>query len=169
MGFRSRVIDRDFGWEDEMEAVRRVSSKAHVTVGIHSTQGAVELALVTGEVTIAAYAAFNEFGTATIPERPFMRQTFDQNVAKYIRVMGVLGKHILERDITLRLALSAIGETAEADVKNMISAAGSWAKANKASTLARKGPKGPLIDTGRMKGSVRHVVHQNAPIERRGV
>ena len=66
------VTDRDLGWK-KIKQELEVASRLEVAVGL--LQGDKN-----GDgVQIAEYAAYNEFGTDTIPSRPFMRTAFDEN------------------------------------------------------------------------------------------
>lgn len=70
---------------------------------------------------IAQYAAYNEFGTTTIPSRPFLGQTFREQSKKYADIiMGGIKANIADPERALRVAFLACGRTAQADVVDMI-------------------------------------------------
>lgn len=115
-------------------------------------------------VTVAEIAASNEFGTKNsdgtqrIPERPFMRQSVDNNKGT-IATMGseqlkavVMGKADAEK------ALSVIGALQVGLIQHEIRAGGFTP--NAPSTIKRKGSSQPLIDEGRMRQSVHYVVKE---------
>lgn len=103
---------------------------------------------------MASLAAVLEFGSADgrIPPRPFLRQTLAENQQKYADLFADLFKQ--------GKAPNAIYETialiAQGDVQQNI-VNGGWVP-NAPSTIKRKGSSKPLIDTGRLRQSVRGVV-----------
>lgn len=101
---------------------------------------------------LASLAAVLEFGNERIPSRPFLRQTLAENQNKYIDLfVNLIGKGISVEQVYEQIALIAQG-----DVQLNI-AKGDWV-ANAKSTIKRKGSSKPLIDTGKMRQSVRGIV-----------
>lgn len=101
---------------------------------------------------LASLAAVLEFGNDHIPSRPFLRQTLEENQEKYTALFvqwfdqGVPITQIYER-----LAIMAQGDVQLNIVR------GNWT-VNAPSTIKRKKSSKPLIDTGKMRQSVRGVV-----------
>ena len=96
-------------------------------------------------------AAYNELGTKHIPSRPFLRQTADkagENIAKF----GEQAIRQVTQGGTADTALMQIGNYVKGQVQNEI-ASGDFVP-NAEATIRRKGSETPLIDTGRMRGSV---------------
>ena len=105
-----------------------------------------------GNFNLASLAAVLEFGNEHIPSRPFLRQTLSENQEKYIALFTQLFKQGLQIErIYEQLALVAQG-----DVQLNI-ARGNWAP-NAKSTIKQKGSSKPLIDTGKMRQSVKGIV-----------
>ena len=101
---------------------------------------------------LASLAAVLEFGNERIPSRPFLRQTLAENQNKYIELfVNLIGKGLSVEQVYEQIALIAQG-----DVQLNI-AKGDWV-ANAKSTIKRKGSSKPLIDTGKMRQSVRGIV-----------
>lgn len=101
---------------------------------------------------LASLAAVLEFGNERIPSRPFLRQTLAENQNKYIELfVNLIGKGFSIEQVYEQIALIAQG-----DVQLNI-AKGDWV-ANAKSTIKRKGSSKPLIDTGKMRQSVRGIV-----------
>lgn len=101
---------------------------------------------------LASLAAVLEFGNERIPSRPFLRQTLAENQNKYIELfVNSIGKGFSIEQVYEQIALIAQG-----DVQLNI-AKGDWV-ANAKSTIKRKGSSKPLIDTGKMRQSVRGIV-----------
>lgn len=101
---------------------------------------------------LASLAAVLEFGNEHIPPRPFLRTTLEKNQEKYTaRFISLLGKgHSLEQ-IYEHIAVIAQGDVQLNIVK------GSWTP-NAKSTIRRKKSSKPLIDTGKLRQSVRGIV-----------
>ncbi|WP_233134110.1 hypothetical protein [Aggregatibacter actinomycetemcomitans] len=101
---------------------------------------------------LASLAAVLEFGNEHIPARPFLRQTLEENQEKYTEFFiqwfdqGLPAAQIYEL-----LAVIAQGDVQMNIVK------GEWV-ANAKSTIKRKKSSKPLIDTGKMRQSVRGIV-----------
>ena len=146
---KSTLKVNDKLWK-EIKAQFPKIDKAVVKTGIQSDAGENE------GVSIAEYAAFNEFGTRTIPERPFMRKTFDDNLANYNKLIERLFKGMLGGKLNAKMAFSILGQQTEDDMKNTIMT-GSFTP-NSAYTVAKKGSSRPLIDTGTMRNSIRYEV-----------
>lgn len=105
-----------------------------------------------GNFNLASLAAVLEFGNEHIPSRPFLRQTLSENQEKYTALFTQLFKQGLQIErIYEQLALVAQG-----DVQLNI-ARGNWAP-NAKSTIKQKGSSKPLIDTGKMRQSVKGIV-----------
>lgn len=101
---------------------------------------------------MASLAAVLEFGNDHIPERPFLRQTLNDNREKYVSMFVNLFKKGVEPEkIYEQLALIA-----QADVQENI-VRGNWVP-NNPKTIKRKGSSKPLIDTGRLRQSITGVV-----------
>lgn len=148
--------DRDLGWrryQRELEAAR----VTEVVVGIH--QGDI----ADGQ-QIADYAAKNEYGTSKIPERSFMRSSFDENVDVISRELSGRYGQMVEGRITTRVALGLVGLKVQDLIKQKIDS--SVRPANSAATIAMKGSSHTLINTGAMKNSVHYVIR---PVSGNGV
>lgn len=126
-------------------------SGASVDVGIQSDAGE------TDGTPIAAYAAYNEFGTSRIPSRSFMRSTFDEQRGKWASIADRALSSILELRNSPERALSLLGEVAQSDIQRKITILRE--PPNAASTIAMKGSSNPLIDTGAMRAAIRYAVN----------
>ena len=134
----SSVLDRDLGFSQllrDLEALEDVE---------------VEVGIFDGE--IAEYAAANEFGTDTIPPRPFMSTAADENREKYSSMAEAQSARVSRGQTSLAAAASAIGIEARNDQIRSIQD-GDW-EPNAPSTIARKGSSRPLVDTGAMQRAI---------------
>lgn len=147
---RSRLKINDRKWRELKRRIPQIAGAA-VTVGVQSDAGAGE-----DGVPLAAKAFWNELGTETIPERPFMRDTFDQQKGKWGRTADTAISAILSDRFSPKRAFGVLGQMAEDDIKTAIGEGG-WTP-NAPSTIAQKGSSQPLIDTGAMRQAIRYKV-----------
>ena len=118
----------------------------------------VEVGFPEGEVDgeVRERAIYNEFGTRTIPERPFMRNALRQNGDKYQALIKRASPKILRGETTPEAELRKIGIVAQGDVQHEIEVLDT--PPNAPSTIARKGSSNPLIETGVMRQAVTYKV-----------
>lgn len=103
-------------------------------------------------------AAVNEVGTDTIPARPFMRQSVDNNKEAIGKVCKAMLKEVVQGG-TAEQALKTIGDAQVGYVSDTIAKSKSWAEPNAESTIAqKKGNDIPLTDTGRLMQSPHFVI-----------
>lgn len=89
---------------------------------------------------VAEYGAYNEFGTSKIPERPFMRTSFDESIDLFMQFNPF-------EDNTQHISSSYIGKVQETIEQ--------WSTPENAeSTIKQKGFNDPLVNTGRLKESI---------------
>jgi hypothetical protein len=119
-----------------------------VAVGI---QGARASAAHGEGLTTADVAAINEFGMG-VPERPFMRLTFEQRAGDLQKLGRGLEHRVLEQTMTVDAALNVMGAAAVGYVRGTIDSG--VPPPNAPSTIARKGSSKPLINFGQLKGSI---------------
>lgn len=113
----------------------------------------IEVGVQGGEV--AEYAAFNEYGTQTIPPRPFMRTSLKRNRRRWSNLFAMAMSATTRRDDAGAIrALHFTGTTAVADTQETLRK-GPWIP-NADSTIARKGSSRPLVDTGQLVQSIRY-------------
>ena len=141
----TKVVDKGF---NRIRKDLKKTDGSSVDVGILG--GEVE-----GNFTVASLAAVHEFGTKkagrnkniVIPERSFLRSTYDEKKIKYKKVLKSLYGEVLLGTKTVEGALALFGERVVGDIKRKITAIKE--PANAPSTLAGKYLKAnPLIDTG---------------------
>lgn len=132
---KSQTIDRDLGYKKLAAAARANKGRRSVDIGYF-----IE--------AVAAYAAANEFGTDTIPSRPFMRQTFDANRAKYEKMLQAAGLRI-GPNLKPTDALMPVANEVRNDYIRAIQS-GKF-EPNAPSTVDKKGYNAPLVETGQMQ------------------
>lgn len=105
-----------------------------------------------GGINLADVATFMEFGTRSIPSRPFMKQAFDENYDRIVSFIEAQHKQVLAGTQTVEDGLKKIGVFFEGIVKQQFTK-GKF-KALKPATIKRKKSSRPLIDTGRLRQSI---------------
>ena len=109
---------------------------------------------------VAAVAAWNEFGTETIPERPFFRRALAESERG---VSNILAKGIeTEKMVVDERFAGLVGAYVAGQVMESIRTLTS--PPNAPETIARKGSTNPLIDSGMMRASVGWSVEEG-PVE----
>lgn len=140
-----RVDDIDRGWKDLVKGLEGVPKS--VDVGIFGDKNSEEV----------EKGRKNEFGVE-VPERSFMRSTFDDKVNEaYALLVKEIKANLLKGDVIS--AFKIVGSFMTDAIKNKITTSKSWAKKNSELTIAMKSRNGkikdtPLIATGRMRNSV---------------
>lgn len=135
-----------------LKALQKAKKHECVAVGILQDEP------ITSGFTLAELAAVHEYGSkdGRIPERSFIRSTVDKNQKRYQKLLPKLGKKILEQKLSAKQAMTQLGEVVSGDMKETINAG--IEPGLKPTTIKRKGSSKPLIDTGRLKGSITHEV-----------
>lgn len=147
---KSKLTVDDKKWREIKRRLPQIEG-ASVNVGIQSDAGASN-----DGTPIAAYAAWNEFGTVNIPSRSFIRSTADEKRTQWNNLADAVIGRILALRSTPEQALSLLGEQAQADIKQKITSLRE--PPNDAATIRRKGSSNPLIDTGAMRNAIRYAV-----------
>lgn len=145
------IQDKDLGFtriELDLKHLRGRSVKVGI-MGSESVDG----------VAVVDYAFYNEFGTSRgIPARPFMSRTYSEHKADMIKFTEFMYGQVIDGKMTPDHLLQTVGADYQSKIQKTIHDAKSWAAPNAPSTVAKKGSSSPLIDTGRMVGSVRYEV-----------
>ena len=142
------IIDR--GWIAIKRQVR-LADKSHTKVGLQEGAQAKDLS------DLVTIGAVNEFGAPkrNIPERPFIRTTFDDQRFNLNQMIDREYDRLLRGTTNVRIALGKVGAFLKGKTQQKIVDIDQ--PPNKPSTIRRKGSSNPLIDTGQMRQSIRHV------------
>lgn len=146
----SSTKDKDLGWRRLQRELRTLGGQPYVKAGILDSAG------MHGDsgLHVAEVAAANEFGTDTIPERPFMRLSDKKIRADVDKMAPKLLGHIVSGRMNVSKMLDLIGLKAVARIKETIQ--GSVPPPNAPRTIARKGSSTTLVDTSQMYQSVNY-------------
>ncbi len=135
--------------------------RGHVRVGFIS--GKSQPQKEDDGLPVAQVAAWNEFGTPTIPERAFMREGLRRGKPKFSRLNRINLCLTLRGQMTMQTALGQLGAIAAGEIKRAIHDSKSWAEKNADSTIAKKTRDGkvgdqPLKDSGNMEQALTFAV-----------
>lgn len=148
------VVDKDLGWKKILRNMRKIDAKA-VKVGIQAGDKASD-----GKTDLAYVANLHEFGSpgGKIPERSFIRSAIDKNEHKIDNLSDGLALKILGGYVTVCGALDLIGLKVTGMIQEQITD-GDYVPLAPATIRRKKNHSDkPLIDTGHMFQSVRHVI-----------
>ena len=99
---------------------------------------------------VAAVAAWNEFGTKNIPERPFFRNALAESERG---VSNILAKGIDTKKMVVGEQLAGrVGAHVQGKIQDSITSLKE--PPNAPETVRRKGSSDPLLDTGTLRNSV---------------
>ncbi len=146
------VIDRDRGFRKLVDVMRR--SKKALLVGLPGESG--NRKHPDGNLTLADLASYLEFGTDTIPARPFLSGTIDANMSAYKKASETIADKVVTGQLDLERGLEALGERILTDIRRNIIAG--VPPGNAPATILKKGSSTPLIDTGHLLGSLNYQV-----------
>ena len=123
-------------------------------LGVSEIQGGV---FGEKDANLPVYASANEFGTqdGRIPERAFLRKTFDDDAA--IKAVFDFGAQIYDKTGLIKDMLKAMGAKLVSEIQKSIDS--NIPPPNAPSTIKAKGGKDhTLIDTGRMRQGVTYKI-----------
>jgi hypothetical protein len=125
-------------------------TKIEITVGVH----AAEAGSSHGEgLTVGDIGSFHEFGTATIPQRSFIRGWYDERQAFIADTLRTQLQAVIAGKRPIEQAAERIALAFEGDVKRRI--AQNIPPPLAPATIARKGSSVALIDTGQLRNAIR--------------
>ena len=151
---RSSFVDIDRGYKRFKRSVKSLKGD-YTKVGIQQGSDLGERDI--GEmVTIGSV---HEFGAPkrNIPERSFMRTSFDENMNSIFNLQVQLLEKAKLGIISSKEALSILGEYATTKVKKKIKEIKHPPLKNPSKRRSGGGVPNPLIDTGQMINSITHV------------
>ncbi len=174
MKTKSSVKRIDRGLKKLTAAFKKLhNDKLHVKAGVLGDSEKREGTLTNGQLGL-----IHEFGTSTIPPRPFIRPAFEKHKAEYFKILQTLvAKKAYRGGADYARVLGIVGTKIAADMKKFVTTGPEIAPENAPSTKRRKeglrarGNKAStrtLIDTGRMVASITHAVVSNDTIAGKG-
>ncbi|MGY3186451.1 hypothetical protein [Lysinibacillus sp. TE18511] len=98
-------------------------------------------------------------GTITIPERSFIRTTFDEKNEEWFNFFKKQIKRVIAFEMDPKTSFERLGARMVGDIQKKITDLD--APPNAPSTIAKKGSSNPLIDTGGLRMRVTYKVVRN--------
>lgn len=178
-----KVFDNDKGWKRIVAAANAAAGRRYVKVGVLGTKADEKEGDEGGPLTVAEIAAVHEFGTedGRIPERSFLRSTFDEHKDELERMAVDLLPQVVLFGLHPDKALGILGLKLSSEVKKKITSGAGIPPPNAPATLMAKAGTGKtgrffkgqatslgqafaqvgalaavrtLVDTGRMLGAI---------------
>lgn len=164
-GFIKMAVKDTDNTKKILERFKQISDK-ELSIGIQGKEAeAYHTDPETGERTarMIVIAGANEFGARVgrgrkikIPERSFIRGTFDANQDDIIEESAKQLERVIEGEVSANAVLSALGERYESLTKEFLTELSD--PPNSQYTIDKKGSSNPLIDTGRLRQAITHKV-----------
>lgn len=131
----------------------KMSLAPHVAVGVLQDEP------VANGFTMVDLATVHEYGSkdGRIPQRSFIRSTCDAKRKEHMSLIERLQSKVIAGVLTIKQALTQLGEVVAKDMVQTINR-GIEPTLEPATIKRKKGSSKPLIDTGRLKGSITHEV-----------
>lgn len=148
------------------KAIQELKSRPYVKVGLPESKFSKKKKGSDGPASLGEVAVYNEFGTKTIPERSFIRATYDEKVKDWRAKGKKLITKVFMGEETVSSSTGKMGEVIKSDIQAKIRSG--IAPKNRPSTLKRKEdkraagntePVKTLIDTGQLVQSITYEKH----------
>jgi hypothetical protein len=155
---KNKVIEKDTGFKELMKRLK-VLDGFEVVVGIPAKEGDQ---VYEDGVPLIKIASAHEFGTddGRIPRRSFLRDTFDANRAKYVKLQDEAAEQVVKGKEP-RAALFRLSQEGRNDVIERINAG--IDPPLKDETAARKGSTLQLVRDGILRASITGLVRKEEP------
>lgn len=152
------VRDTDKGYREAVEALRKMAGRTRCVAGIRAAKGGQVYQDPDGggSITLAEIAGVHEFGSkkAGVPERSFLRSTFDRKKTVYQGLLRRVLEDAIDGKLSLEDGLDRLGVLYVGDVQEYIRAGSGPPPPLAPATIKAKGSSHALIDTGRMVNSI---------------
>lgn len=142
----------DKGWNRLVAAQKLIAQrKAYVKAGLLGGDKDYR----PGEaITNVQLGLVHEFGTDHVPERSWIRSTFEEKRAEYVELLKKLLVPVYEGKWGITRALGIVGARMASDQKKAVKTGAGIPPPNAPSTIEAKGSSRPLVDTSAMINSV---------------
>jgi hypothetical protein len=150
------VIDRDRGYKALQARLKALKiDEAYAKVGIFAGTSARKEAKGPTNVELGV---IHEFGSpqAHIPERSWLRSSFDLNREKWFALAGKLAAKLIDGKLAVYDALELLGMAAAADIKKHITVGEGIPPPDAPATVRRKKSSRTLVDSGQLVASISH-------------
>ena len=117
MRAKAKFIERDRGWNKILDNVRRTKG-LRLDVGFMGAEASAQHG--ESRLTVAIVAAIHEFGGGRVPERSYLRSTFEANQTAYFALIETAVSLSVYGTSTVESALAHVGSVIVADVQQAI-------------------------------------------------
>ncbi|NQY74606.1 MAG: hypothetical protein HRT90_07570 [Candidatus Margulisbacteria bacterium] len=152
--------DTDRGYLKLLKEINLLRKKPSIKVGLIGPNKHKN----TKAVTMVKMGTAHEFGSKNqnIPQRSFMRTTFDQRKRSWFLKTKKLKSMVLSGKTTVSRSLDTLGITLETDIKSKIQKEDpKWPSLSPQTIKRKRGSTKKLIDTGQLKNSIRYIKVMN--------
>lgn len=155
----SKVQDIDKGYAAIMRSLLKLNG-CKIKTGVQGEDVAVRRGkkgkISRTDTPLAVIAAIHEYGLGGMPQRSFLRSTYDENKEKIVGRASFIIRSVMDNQNISQATLEKLGNYVQGLVQKKIRN-GSFTP-NAPSTIKRKGSSKPLIDTGHLRQSIRYVI-----------
>lgn len=153
MAPKSKLKIDDRVWRKLQRKLQR-ARRVGVNVGMIASKGGNQR--TESGITLAELAAIHEFGSpsANIPERSFIRRTFDEGKKEFEEISAKVAKGIILDRFSVEKGMEILGAWGANAVKKRVTSGEHIPPPLKAATIAAKGSDRPLVDTGVMINAI---------------
>ena len=156
-----RTTDTDLGIGRILKELSILEKKPFVEVGLQESTFSKPKKTSDKQVTdttVLEVGVFQEFGTKSIPQRSYIRLTFDETKKSMFQTIKRQKDLIFLGASTVKKSLNVIGLQNTNNIKKTIRRTPSEWPPLSESTIKRKKSSKPLIDTGQLINSLTHKV-----------
>lgn len=151
-----KVEHKNPKWVEKFKLRVDSQTKKEVAIGYPTGEGGITAPHYENGASILEVAIYNNFGTATIPRRPFMENASPKLQEMWKDLLASAQKRVNTGEISVETVLKAASLKGESVVRTEIDAITD--PPNSPETIARKKSSKPLIDSGDMRKYVKGVV-----------
>ena len=148
MGGNVSIIEHGIGLHDILVNTRKLNGKK-INVGVLRTAGRS----ADGKTDLVDIAMWNEFGTARIPKRPFMRIAEEKHGKEWQKLATDLADKVDMGEMNEEQLYEIVGNKMVGDIQEVIGNRNQL-QANAPATVRRKKSDAPLIDTGQLRQAI---------------
>lgn len=145
---KPRTIVKDRGANYIKAQLEKIETGAYVKVGFPAEKTEAR----TDSQSNVMIAIYHEFGTRNIPQRSFLRSTYDEKLEENNQFIKKLHSKVLDQKMTIEQALNILGLRVQSQIRAKI-------RSNIPPPVQRNGGNATaLIDTGQMINAITHQV-----------
>ncbi|MED4551218.1 hypothetical protein P9305_00705 [Lysinibacillus capsici] len=148
-----RIISRNNNIPRVIQSLKDLK-KYDIEVGIFGSSGAEYVMIA--EVQEFGITIRKERGSIVIPERSFLRSTFDDKNNEWFKFMRKQMEHVINGRINAQMLCERLGAKMVGDIQEKLTDINS--PPNAPATIAKKGSSNPLIDTGGLRQRITYKV-----------